>query len=476
MPDVIQEFLGATFERRLTLVHAPAHEAALRGYLGAAAFDEYRNLARTLDGHHLSGRPPENLVFVPGVMGSLLYSHGLCGVWWLDLRSLKHIKDLRLASDGQTDADPRARLEPFGLDSTYEAFFAATYQTDDFRHVAFAYDWRKPLAFSAARLRDTIVTAAQANGGRPVHLVAHSMGGLMVRLALARHPDLWDRIGRVVFLGTPHYGAPAIAGYLKNHLWGFELLALLGRYLDRATFRTLWGVLSLLPAPSGTYPDTRQGESHPCVNFDPYDARAWRLDMDEDERRRLQTVLDAAAAQHRELRSWHVGLDQDQRDRMAAIVGVGYRTLFRLAYHEGFGFHWRHMDRVVSRKPGDPHRDGDGRVPIASAALEWLGENRYVRAEHGQKPGVPAVSADVFRFLSSKRMQLPESPEAALDEHLAATPETSATPTLSATNDDPNGEDPGYLEVEPYTADRLDNLDVALANGRLPDFARVRLL
>ena len=64
-----------------------------------------------------------------------------------------------------------------------------------------------------------------------MHIVAHSMGGLMVRTTLMNYPELWRRVGRIVFIGTPHYGSPAIAGYLKNHLWGFELLALLGRYL-----------------------------------------------------------------------------------------------------------------------------------------------------------------------------------------------------------------------------------------------------
>jgi pimeloyl-ACP methyl ester carboxylesterase len=38
----------------------------------------------------------------------------------------------------------------------------------------------------------------------PVHLVAHSMGGLVARAYLRRHG--WDGIGAVVTLGTPHRG------------------------------------------------------------------------------------------------------------------------------------------------------------------------------------------------------------------------------------------------------------------------------
>lgn len=45
------------------------------------------------------------------------------------------------------------------------------------------------------------------------------MGGLVVRTALMRHPELRNHVGKIVFIGTPH-GSPAIGGYLKNHLWG----------------------------------------------------------------------------------------------------------------------------------------------------------------------------------------------------------------------------------------------------------------
>lgn len=99
------------------------------------------------------------------------------------------------------------------------------------------------------------------NGDRPVHFVAHSMGGLLVRATLMEHaPELWPKLGRIVFIATPHYGSPAIAGYLKNHLWGFDLIALLGKNLSRETFRSLWGVLGMLPAPRGIYPGTRRSD------------------------------------------------------------------------------------------------------------------------------------------------------------------------------------------------------------------------
>src|SRR4051794_15263707 len=152
-------------------------------------------------------------------MGSVLVSRGLGGVWWLDVRSRHHINDLRLSDDGLHDADRRADVAAANVDLTYEDFLLAVHADDAFRHLAFPYDWRKPLSVSGRTLAAEVDKAWEASGGRPVHLVAHSMGGLVVRVALMRQPRLWRQVGRVVFIGTPHYGSPAIAGYLKNHLW-----------------------------------------------------------------------------------------------------------------------------------------------------------------------------------------------------------------------------------------------------------------
>src|SRR5439155_14646611 len=134
--------------------------------------------------------------------------------------------------------------------------------------------------------------------------------------------------------------------------------------------------------------DTREDDqgwrSHPCANFDLYDAAAYRLGLDADEQARLQRGLDAARVFHTTLAQWHRDLPQEHRDRMLVVAGVGYRTLFGLRYEPAFGFLWEHMDRVTTRRPGDRHREGDGRVPLASAQLEYVGDVRYMRAEHGR--------------------------------------------------------------------------------------------
>jgi pimeloyl-ACP methyl ester carboxylesterase len=47
---------------------------------------------------------------------------------------------------------------------------------------------------------------------RPVDVVCHSMGGVILRLVLARRQDLAGRIGRIVTLGSPHRGTASPRG------------------------------------------------------------------------------------------------------------------------------------------------------------------------------------------------------------------------------------------------------------------------
>ncbi|NCT67501.1 MAG: alpha/beta fold hydrolase [Rhodanobacteraceae bacterium] len=62
------------------------------------------------------------------------------------------------------------------------------------------------LAAAAARLRERLRTA----GGAPVHLVGHSLGGLVALEAVRDQVDLVD--GRIVCLGSPLNGSAAARG------------------------------------------------------------------------------------------------------------------------------------------------------------------------------------------------------------------------------------------------------------------------
>ncbi|WP_088328985.1 alpha/beta fold hydrolase [Lacimicrobium sp. SS2-24] len=48
---------------------------------------------------------------------------------------------------------------------------------------------------------------------QPVHLLAHSMGGLVCRMLLQHYPEDIHRIKSVITLGTPHHGTQAVGDF-----------------------------------------------------------------------------------------------------------------------------------------------------------------------------------------------------------------------------------------------------------------------
>lgn len=63
---------------------------------------------------------------------------------------------------------------------------------------------------------ERLATVLSAYGDQPVHLVAHSLGGLVAVETLNRYSTL--RIGRVVCLGSPLLGSAAARGLFEWHL------------------------------------------------------------------------------------------------------------------------------------------------------------------------------------------------------------------------------------------------------------------
>lgn len=72
------------------------------------------------------------------------------------------------------------------------------------RAVSLGAPYRAPEVYAASLAR--ALNALLPDSGGKVDVVAHSMGGLVVRLALAQDPALAVSIRRVVTLGAPHHG------------------------------------------------------------------------------------------------------------------------------------------------------------------------------------------------------------------------------------------------------------------------------
>ncbi len=128
------------------------------------------------------------------------------------------------------------------------------------RVVRFAYDWRRPLQETAVELATCLKALLQetAASGQPVRLLAHGMGGLLVRALVKTEEPLWNELmgrsgARFVMLGTPNQGSHQM---VETLLGKSDLIRKLTRIDSRHSMQQILtimagfpGMLQLLPKP-----------------------------------------------------------------------------------------------------------------------------------------------------------------------------------------------------------------------------------
>jgi hypothetical protein len=219
----------------------------------------------TMEDYRKRTPAPQPIVFVlPGIMGSHLQV-GKNRVWldFVDL-SAGGLRNLKF------DARDVIAEKPLGQGyGDLIRFLASSHEV-----MPFPYDWRDSVDKAAERLADAIeakLTEARSSD-QPIRLLAHSMGGLVVRALLSteRGQQLWSAIcehpgGRFIMLGTPCGGSHAIAAMLlgRDRLVGqLALLDLLHGYRDLLSIIAAYpGVMQLLPETG---------------SLDLFDAEIWR--------------------------------------------------------------------------------------------------------------------------------------------------------------------------------------------------------
>lgn len=153
---------------------------------------------------------------------------------------------------------------------------------------------KKPLEALAEDIHPAIAAFEDSCDG-PIHFVAHSMGGLLTRLYVARHRPA--RLARVVMLGTPN-GGSEVADLLK------------GFWLYRAIYGPAGVQLSIEPdgvIASLPPPDYAVGIIAGCRTVDPF-ASTFILPRPNDGRVSVESSKVANMADHVTVTASHTGL------------------------------------------------------------------------------------------------------------------------------------------------------------------------
>lgn len=201
----------------------------------------------------VSGKRPI-VVLIPGIMGSTLEKNQSL-IWLHYLRMM--MGDLK-----QLAIDER-NVEATGLIKTsYKKL--SDFLSDTHDVVTFPYDWRKSVAQAGVKLDQLLQKLAKHN--QTVHIVAHSMGGLVARDFIFRNPKLWQELNtrpnfRFLMLGTPWLGSYRIPYVLAGK---DSMVKLLGKIdfqhaVDELIdmFAKYPGLLNLMPVHEGSHDFSR---------------------------------------------------------------------------------------------------------------------------------------------------------------------------------------------------------------------------
>ena len=347
------------------LLAAGEHRPELENYFGAAEYRELTTLVRAASNTTLAA-DAVRVIIVPGIMGSQL---GLPrpaplppDILWLDpvdieagrLRLLKPAPDDGIVSLGvvlYTYLRLKLHLQAAGFDCAFHD-----------------YDWR----LGVDVLGQALAARLRLEPAKRVMLVAHSMGGLVSRAALAMAGT--GSVERVILLGTPNFGSFASVQALRGTYAVVRKIARLNQeqsaeWLAEKVFNSFPSLYHLLPAPDHN------------AGVDLFDPGEWP----QRGPRPRPGLLRAARTLPRTL----AGGDE----RFVVIAGVNQETVTAVV---------RQRDDFIYTIT----RNGDGTVPTEQALLP--GARTYFTAtahsELTRDHGVAQAIADLLRGGKTRRL------------------------------------------------------------------------
>jgi pimeloyl-ACP methyl ester carboxylesterase len=348
------------------LLASGEHRRELESYFGGREYRELVALAHAARRTPIRARAPRVLI-VPGIMGSQL---GLArqaplphDIVWIDPVDITagRLSVLRPA--------PEDGIVSLGVVLYTYLRLKLYLRAAGFDPVFFAYDWRLGVDVLGRALAERL----RQERAKRIMLVAHSMGGLVARAALAAAGT--ERVERVVLLGTPNFGSFAAVQALRGTYAVVRKLARLHRgrsaeWLATNVFNDFPSLYHLLPPPSHS------------GRLDLFDCGAWPQSGP-----RPRSRLLAAA------RPFSAALPAADK-RFVVIAGVNQETVTAVA---------RRADEFVYTIT----RNGDGTVPTEQALLPGT-RTYFTGASHSDLTRDPAVAqavADLLRH--GKTPQLP---------------------------------------------------------------------
>jgi pimeloyl-ACP methyl ester carboxylesterase len=325
--------------------------------------------------------PRQTVVVLPGIMGTQL-KIGKNRIW-------VDFFDLAKGGLSKLKLGGRATVETDGLVAdSYKKLVSFLANSHDVE--MFPYDWRLSIEQSAKELRKKLEEILKRTGTEhPVRIVAHSMGGLVVRAMLAtpEGQESWAKMkrhpgSRFIMLGTPNGGSHAISALLLGRDSLVRKLALVDLTKSHAKLLGVIagfdGVLQLLPH-KGT--------------LDCYERSAWDALYENDAPPGKRGIFSSEVATEKSAEIDWARPDPEQLKegrKIRDLIQMSPVDAERMIYVAGKAPATASDVRIEANNP--PGRKvvvlatarGDGRVPWATGIPAGLEANTYyMDATHG---------------------------------------------------------------------------------------------
>lgn len=405
---LLQSLKGQTFACDVTAVSAEP-PMLIRNFAAKHAYADSSRVVRVsavlIGGKPIQPTAPATttpVIIVPGIMGSTLVDANGSEVWpdlnrmaipgsdsYLDILALNQTGN---DSSGIVAKQALRSLTNFDFFNALEAQMASVGFSKNQTLFEFPYDWRLDINDVVTKFSEEIDQIKQKTGASKVKLVAHSMGGLLVKKYLNKYGG--TAVESFIDIATPQEGAPkAFKALNYGDNFGFEKFGLDILNLDRAKFisQNMPAVYELLP--SSKYFNDADPDYRYYV-FNGIDTNN-RLDFNETKQYlkdagRNSVLVDQADTFHQQIDDLNPA---DYGVQTYNIVGCGTPTIGQFY--------------ILGEKDGRTEYDikminGDGTVPLKSAeAIPAIKTYFAKNAVHATMPSMSGVKDLVVNLLTN---------------------------------------------------------------------------
>ncbi|MFA5359716.1 MAG: alpha/beta hydrolase [Patescibacteria group bacterium] len=253
----------------------------------------------------------------------------------------------------------------------------------------FSYDWRQNIDLTATQLNQKILDVLSQTGAQKVNVIAHSMGGLVVKDYMKEYLNQ-NKINKFIDIATPHFGAPAAFKALKyGDNMGFKFI--LNENEIKSISQNMPSVYELLPSAAYYDPNhidynfvySDQGFKHDYNDLNSY-LRIWNNPILVNEAKEFHNNIDDYSSYAGDTETYN-------------IIGCGYATVGKIIKLNQEKDHNEYRIDYIS---------GDGTVPLKSAEGIPVDEKYYYDgAEHMSLLGANGVAPLVDSILDGGESQ-----------------------------------------------------------------------